>query len=131
VMKYYNQALIWPMVSRIRVLDCGAQTWWQKQLKPHILIHNQEAERDSTGNPVSVLKPQTLDTPYSTWPHFLILPKQFHQLGTKYSNKHMSLLGPFSVKPSQLGRVTFSGSGAQWEEVLPGAISKWGCLSTF
>ena len=38
------------------------------------------------------------DTPLFTRSHLLILPKQFHQLGTNQSN----LLGPFSFKPPQV-----------------------------
>ena len=39
-------------------------------------------------------KPTPRDTPPPTRPHLLVLPKQFHQLGTKI--KHMSLWEPFS-----------------------------------
>lgn len=51
-----------------------------------------ERERD-TGNDPSLLKRQNLppvthstDTPPPTGPYLLIVPKQFYQLRTKYSN---------------------------------------------
>ena len=50
--------------------------------------------------PLETSKPTSSDTPPPTRPHLPILPKQFHQLGTKCSS--MRAHGrPFSLKPSQ------------------------------
>jgi len=45
------------------------------------------------------LKPSPSDTPPLTRPHFLILPKEFHQLGGK-AFPYMGLWEPFSFKPA-------------------------------
>jgi hypothetical protein len=47
---------------------------------------DRDGEKELAGNCGGILKPQTpTDTPPPTRPHFLILSKQFHELGTKYS----------------------------------------------
>ena len=46
-------------------------------------------QRNSAGNGVRLLKPQSLppsDVLPPVWPHLLDLPKECQQLGTKYSN---------------------------------------------
>jgi hypothetical protein len=45
-----------------------------------------EGERLGLTQSFETSKPLPSDIPPPTKPHLLILPKQFHQLGTKYSN---------------------------------------------
>lgn len=76
-----------------------------QQLRAYTLIHRPRGQERELSR---LLKPQSLslsDTPPPTWPHILILPKQFHKLRTKYSN--MCLQGPFSFKlPHQLNHLS-------------------------
>ena len=44
------------------------------------------AERTLTGNGTDLWNLKASYTPFPTRPYLLILPKQFHQLGTQYSN---------------------------------------------
>lgn len=55
----------------------------KEQLIVYILIHNHDVERTSLEDHES-LKSQSAVTPRDAAP--AILPKQFHRLGTKYSN---------------------------------------------
>jgi hypothetical protein len=50
----------------------------EQQHRAYILIHRYQNS-----------KPTSSDTPPPARPHLLILPKQFHQLGTEYSNRSM------------------------------------------
>lgn len=46
---YKGKHLIGLTFSAGNVHDDGAIAWWQKQLRVHILVHKQEAERDTLG----------------------------------------------------------------------------------
>lgn len=65
--------------TRLRVICGGVEEWWQhleQQLRAHILIHEQEAQR--------VLKPVPNDLFPPARPH--LIPSKSHPLGTKDSN---------------------------------------------
>ena len=66
------------------------RTCTQGNWELYILIHKHEAEREKkvSGNSMICwnIKVHLWDTLPPTKPHFLILPKQFHQLGSKHSN---------------------------------------------
>lgn len=80
----------WLPWQRSTAAGKGLAQW----LTAHIFTHNPEAVR-ANGNAVGFFKfkagSQWWYTPPPTKPHLLILPKQFHQLGTKCS--HLSLWG--------------------------------------
>lgn len=65
-----------------------------EQLRIQILIHKQEAE-----SALKCQSPPSLSNTPPANPHLLILPKLFHQGGTKDSN--MCPRGPFSFKTPQ------------------------------
>jgi hypothetical protein len=57
--------------------------WLEQQLRAHILILKQVPESTfGRFKFYETLKPSLSDTPHPTRLYFLILPKQFHQLGT-------------------------------------------------
>jgi hypothetical protein len=68
------------MVSKVRVHDGSAKAWKQKQLRPHILTHKQEAEKThwEWWESFEDSKPTPSDTLPLTKPHLLLIPKQLH-----------------------------------------------------
>lgn len=65
----------------------GSESWWQAECMAvgtaeHVHLELQTGSRGHIGNNVSLLKPQS-SPPLK---HHLILPKELHQSGTKYSN---------------------------------------------
>jgi hypothetical protein len=88
------------LTQRIRVHDGGAKARWQEQLRAHIWIHKQEAEREHWEWPMSseTSKPNPCDTPPPTRSQ-LFLPKRFHKIET--SMQTYEQMAPFSPKPSQ------------------------------
>ena len=67
---------------RVRVLDGRTKTWVQEQLGAHTSSHKLEAERLAIWE-----LHESLETSKPTpRPHFLILPKQFHQLGLIFTS---------------------------------------------
>jgi hypothetical protein len=76
------------MTTMVGSMAAGRQAWqWSSNwLKTYMWDNNPNVERKPTGTlwASETSKPTLLGTSPPTRPHVLILPKQFHPLGTKY-----------------------------------------------
>jgi len=82
----------------------GNPWWWNRGLvagraeRSH--LNPQAGDTLGMVGDFRILKAHPCKLPPPTRPHLLSLPKQFHQLGTNYSN--ISLRGAFSVQHAQM-----------------------------
>ena len=97
----------WPSLERVRYPACMAL---EQYLGAYILVHTHEAKRSNWE--LHGLFELSKPIPPPIEPHLLILPKQFHQLGTTHSN--MWACGGHSHSNYHITSITFMPRSHQW-----------------